>query len=561
MNIVDVVLVSAQEHSYDYIRWHEDMQLAYLASAVENEGLACRIVDFAVSRHSAEEVDAVIDEVFSANASVIAFIVDKQPTNNPFYVAQLVRRFRQRMRRTNTHMTLFGHTQAGIRRLLTEIPVDSVVTGEEIDFIELVAAVRRDGVLFNVPGLAFRADGEITNNPPQPLIMDLDELPTPQHYIFAGRAGNPDRRYVGAIVGSRGCYGKCSFCCQRSKEKLYHQYPWRCRSPKSIVDEIEALYVHHGVREFAFLDAQFFGPGLRGQKWASNIAQEIIARGMSDIAFSIYARADSIREETIALLKQAGLYAVFVGIESFSQEMLDRLNKNQLVADNIRAIEILKEYNIRLRMGFISFDYFTSFSELRTNIQAFKQLCETKANLITQPIFFQNTLIPLDDTPLAEDYDERGASVSDISISDYSMATQQRRMALNGNITNFSGKPRIALMCEASRLLATMILHRATFLELRAALAFEAGAECVDVDGLTVPLRQVFSWLDDLTLFAVEQFEYLVNVTETWTGDPRACLEEIMAHLEDACAQYDHRHLNLALTSDQQTNWLQTVLG
>jgi radical SAM superfamily enzyme YgiQ (UPF0313 family) len=328
---INVILVRAQEHDHEYRQWHEDLRLAYLSSYVRQNGYSTKIFDYALQPLlTGAEVDAAIEIIAWSGASVMVFVMEKAPTNSPFFTAELIRRCRAHARLRHLPFVIYGNTSVGADRLLQELPVDFVVLGEEPDFLALLQAVVVGTNPDSVPGIAFRgADGGILRRAPLPLPV-LDELPPPHRYFFEFTQSERQRcaGYVAGILASRGCYARCNFCYIQAFAETYGgKYPWRGRTPAKVADEIEELYREHGVREFAFLDPNFFGPGRSGREWGATLAQEIINRDLAGIAFSIYARANDIEYESIRLLKRAGLYAVFIGIESFNQSVLNSYRK------------------------------------------------------------------------------------------------------------------------------------------------------------------------------------------------------------------------------------------
>ena len=69
---------------------------------------------------------------------------------------------------------------AGAQCLREAPELDAVVTGEGEDtMVELAARLERGEALDGLAGIAFRRGGEIVENPPRPLILDLDRLPVP----------------------------------------------------------------------------------------------------------------------------------------------------------------------------------------------------------------------------------------------------------------------------------------------------------------------------------------------------------------------------------------------
>ena len=63
-------------------------------------------------------------------------------------------------------------------------------------------------------------------------------------------------------------------------------------------------------------------------------------------------------------MQAAGLYFVYMGLESGSEEGLGTLNKEITVAQNIRAVEILKEIGLPFEFGFMLFDPSTTFESV-----------------------------------------------------------------------------------------------------------------------------------------------------------------------------------------------------
>ena len=145
MKSIDVVLVRSWDYSFEYVEWQEDIQIAYLASVLDSHGHSFKIIDLAISQARSEtELCAEWKLILDANPIIVAFVLDKHPTNNPFYATELIRHFTLRAKNSvcQPHLTVYGHTQIGIDRFLSELPVTSVVTGEEADFISLVEVLK-----------------------------------------------------------------------------------------------------------------------------------------------------------------------------------------------------------------------------------------------------------------------------------------------------------------------------------------------------------------------------------------------------------------------------------
>ncbi|HAM50115.1 MAG TPA: B12-binding domain-containing radical SAM protein [Nitrospiraceae bacterium] len=241
--------------------------------------------------------------------------------------------------------------------------VDSVIIGEpEVPFANLAEAASTGIYTPCVPGLAVRdGSGGIKYQRQKP-IEHLDSLPLPVRTEAMYRLPEAN------LLGSRGCYGKCTFCSINSFYGLGSR--WRGRSPENIVEEIDEIISERGLREFYFTDPNFFGPGQKGQERALRIAALLKPR---DIRFGIEGRVNDIHDKTIGALVDAGLRHILVGLESGQDESLRRMNKMTTVAQNERALHILRKHGVEPNVGFIMFEPDSSLQEIRINFEFLKR--------------------------------------------------------------------------------------------------------------------------------------------------------------------------------------------
>ncbi len=168
------------------------------------------------------------------------------------------------------------------------------------------------------------------------------------------------------ILGSRGCWGDCSFC---YAGRFFRGY--RRRGMANIVDEIEQR-LSEGFRKIYFVDQCFFPPGKLAGEVASQLAGEILKRGLR-FRFGLECRADTVSEDTLDPLIEVGLNEIFLGIESGAQSALDRFNKKITVKQNEKAIGLIHERKIKLSSGFIMFDPEVTLIELSQNLAFLKR--------------------------------------------------------------------------------------------------------------------------------------------------------------------------------------------
>lgn len=258
---------------------------------------------------------------------------------------------------------------------------DGLFVGEpELSFAEWL----RTGT--PVPGMAWLDANGIVQVLRHELICDLDTLPDPVRTEAMMRMSEIN------IEGSRGCYGKCTFC--YINPYYGEESCWRPKSPERVIQEIDRIIAKYGPRKFYFTDPNFFGPGNVGRERVLKLASMLKQR---NIRFGIEGRVNDIRQETISSLVDAGLTEMLIGLESGRDESLRRLNKMTTVAQNEEALRVLRANGIEPSVGFIMFEPDSTLADVRINFDFLKRNdllgnLFTTANVLYHPqIILQGT--------------------------------------------------------------------------------------------------------------------------------------------------------------------------
>jgi radical SAM superfamily enzyme YgiQ (UPF0313 family) len=254
--------------------------------------------------------------------------------------------------------------------------LDCVVLGEPFEAIpELIKHVvdGADRDLSNIYGIAYL--DKDTHKPVKTdfrhAMKDYDSLPISKpEYIKDIQPMN--RTYY--LETSYECYGRCNFCAGHLYRKA-NPCRYSCKSIDRIIAEIKFITNNYGVRIFNFYDENFFMDGKTGVLRAYNLAKKIIDERLH-IRFTIEARASDIDIEIIDILKKAGLYMVFLGVESGAQTVLDRYCKETTVDQNVNAMKILSLRNVKCYPGYILFDPITTDAELLQTTQLFLEFSD-----------------------------------------------------------------------------------------------------------------------------------------------------------------------------------------
>jgi len=308
------------------------------------------------------------------------------------------------------HFTIGGHFPSlSYRHTLELIPeLDSVVRYEGEETLLELADLLSIGMDFRgIAGIAYLDGGEVVCGPLRPLVHDLDKLPYParsyKKRAFLGRLTTH-------LLASRGCIRTCSFC---SIHMFYRSAPGkvvRIRKPELVVEEMMMLHDEHGISIFMFQDDDFPVYGLKWRRWTNEFIDALYRHGLPGrILWKINCRADAVEAELFARMRDAGLYLVYMGLESGNEEGLKSLHKQITVEENTRAVTILKELGIRFEFGFMLFEPSTNFDSIRLDLQFLRTIVGDGSTAAT---FCR--MVPYDGTPIKDALMKAGRLRGDI---------------------------------------------------------------------------------------------------------------------------------------------------
>jgi anaerobic magnesium-protoporphyrin IX monomethyl ester cyclase len=236
-----------------------------------------------------------------------------------------------------------------------------------------------------VAGLTWAKDGHVVHNPNRVLDRDLDQWPFPDRESLKLDFLESMPLDVPAVLSmerfttmqtSRGCPWPCVFC----DIPIFNEGKWRARSPQHVVDELTHLQAA-GYGAVYFVDAHFL---LRPKRI------EAICQGVHDAGITIQwgceGRVDSTAQHLFPAMAKAHCRTLMFGVESGSQKVLDRLKKDQSLADVETAVRNAKRAGIEIVHGFFVVgnpdetveDMRATFdlaAKLRLDTFAFNRLC------------------------------------------------------------------------------------------------------------------------------------------------------------------------------------------
>ena len=271
---------------------------------------------------------------------------------------------------------------------------DCAVQGEgEQTAIDLLTCFLARKPIDDVQGIAVRSDDGIRVNPQPPPLMDLDQLPVPDHSLADFRAIN--QGYVdfsfrndvphANLFTSRGCPYKCVYC-----HKVFGK-TFRAHSPERIMSEIRILHDEFGIRHFQILDDIFNIDKAR----ALETCELIVRSGLDiELAFPNALRGDLMDEELIDAMWEAGVRYMAYAVESGSPRI------QKLIRKNLNLERIAEAISLSTAKGISTKGFFMIGFPTETEEEALMTIEFAKNSDLVQALFF--TVVYFPGTPLFE---------------------------------------------------------------------------------------------------------------------------------------------------------------
>ncbi len=348
-----------------------------LSSALKRAGHEITMFDQA---NPATPNDAIVKEMLRQKPDLVGLSF-LSTTSYP-YAKILARQLRAADARAKL---AFGGVFASLNAQLVKMQVP------EIDFVcrgdgeQLILLLDRLDDPSTVAGVTWRKDGRTQHNPNRVLERNLDKWPFPDResleldFVESMPLDVPCvlslERFT-TMQTSRGCPWPCVFC----DIPIFNEGKWRSRSPAHVVDEMKQLK-KDGYGSVYFVDDHFLLQPKR---------IEAICKGINDndihIQWGCEGRVDSTCMQLFPAMAKAHCRTLMFGIESGSQKVLDRLKKEQTLADITTAVNNAKKAGIEIVHGFFVVgcpdetaedmrETFRFASKLRIDTFGFNRLC------------------------------------------------------------------------------------------------------------------------------------------------------------------------------------------
>lgn len=310
-----------------------------IAGWLRDRGVDVAIIDQEAEGIAAIEVSRRVRDSGARLAAIVA--VGHQPSASTQQMTGVRELAREITGMQGVKTIIVGHHASALpERTLEEESVDYVCDGEgPVTLLGLL----NDEPLPHIDGLVWRDNAIIKN--PRAALIPIDELhgdvwdllPMDRYRAHTWQCldGSPRQPYA-SIYTTLGCPFKCSFC---MINVFQHANTYRRRTPSKVVAQVDRLYREYGVRTFKIADEMF----VLDQRHYLPVCQGLAALPYAhELNIWAYARIDTVKPETLFLMRRAGIRWLALGIESGSAHVRDGAEKaldDDAIRDVVKAIQ------------------------------------------------------------------------------------------------------------------------------------------------------------------------------------------------------------------------------
>lgn len=359
--------------------------LLNLATILKNNGYSADIVDFDYLIEDKiielnENLDSVIsqmsDYILEKHAKIISFYTMCNSYPITLKLAQYIKSLNSDIK------ILLGGPQATFTseatlKMFNFIDAIGLEEGENT-IIPIVKNLLSGIPLDNTNGVAFRKGSNVYINRNLEIVDKLDSIPYIDvsfldYYYARNNRKKSNKDIVFNLDVGRGCTFSCTFCCT----SIFWERRFRLKSSQRLVDEIKRVKDRYGIIKFAFQHDLFTANKNRIIDFCKLLIKENV-----NIKWGCSARIDTLDEELISIMQEAGCDNIYIGIETGSGRMQKIINKNLPLDNIVEKIDLIKKYGIKVTTSFIYGFYEETICDLKETLYLMVKLMKIGCNII-----------------------------------------------------------------------------------------------------------------------------------------------------------------------------------
>lgn len=334
------------------------LSLTTAASLLEQDGHHVTVLDCPAIGMNEK---ALLDEIQKNPPDFAIWSTATQTLASDLAIAGKIKSVSERAR-----TAVFGtHVTARPEEALSEPALDAVIRGEPESVIQQLC-VCSHGDWKKISGISCRpahhtmrtgsGSSEVANfnnaeqqgfrHNPEAEFLPPEHIPSPAWHLVDRRSYRlPLKGRLFLMVAPvRGCPYRCSFC----TAPLYYGTKLRQRPIPAVIEEME-----RNIRDYCIHDVFIWADTFTADRaYVREFCRAIIERRLP-VLWTCNSRVDTIDEETLSLMKKAGLWMISYGLESGNNGILERSGKKMTVAQSRKAVLWAKKLGIRVAGHFI----------------------------------------------------------------------------------------------------------------------------------------------------------------------------------------------------------------
>ena len=344
-----ILLLSVNSTTFFYEQLVVPFGLISIGSYVDNsdyeiQGIEMNYPPNKIMERYLKTDDNLLKQILDFQPDVVAMSTYASNMYNVMFYANVIKKYI-----ANSFVIVGGNQASYIAKECLDKckGIDAVVRFEgEIPFKMICERLhKKDYDLSDIPSITYRLNNEIVENAQAGLMNDLNSLPLLNRTYFKGQQ-SPDKVTHADVIGSRGCPHNCTFCnCNHYWSKKY-----RSRSVELVIEEIkELIQLYPNLESIRIRDDSL----TLSKKHCLEVCEEIISQNIK-LRFQAHSRLDGLDEEVIRALSKSGFEILFIGVESASKKVLERVKKGINIEKLENIISLLKDHGIAYRLSFMS---------------------------------------------------------------------------------------------------------------------------------------------------------------------------------------------------------------
>ena len=318
------------------------MGLGYIGAMLRKTQCNVDVLDIRLNKHDNTYVDSFLKKsrgkykLFGISGMVTTYKYTK-------WISSIIKSYNPKA------FVLAGGSMSTAGELLVKnSSIDAVCIGEgEKVALDIVEAISKNKNIEDVPNILFKRVDKL-HYTAQEAPMDINSIPFPAWDLFDMERYTKNSYLVPVktpgitMITERGCPFECIFCYRNFGRKI------RYRDSSKVIEEIKMAIDRYGIGHIDFLDEIFNAK----PKQVKDLCTNIIKEGIK-ITWRCIGRTDLVDRETLQLMYDAGCRWIGYGIESGSQEMLNRMNKRQTIERIEQSIKLSREAGMIVTGTFI----------------------------------------------------------------------------------------------------------------------------------------------------------------------------------------------------------------